>query len=411
MTVTNEVHAPATSASKEWMTRWRWWLMGGAVLLAAGTLGLVLRGVRGESPAVHAAKPVMTVTMVRPQRDNLALEIDANGSVAAWQETVIGSEANGLRLAQVEVNVGDQVRAGQLLARFADDTVRAEVAQARANLMEAQAAATEAEANGRRVRELGGSGALSPQQISQYLGAEQTAAARVAAARAGLQTHELRLHQTRVLAPDSGMISARSATVGAVTLSGAELFRMIRQGRLEWRGQVNQDELARIKPGMAVKVRGINGEIVTGTVRTGAPTLDPQTRTALVYVDLPATATTAAALKAGMFAAGRFDLGNTIAVTLPQQAIVLRDGFSYVFHVGADLRVNQYKVTTGRRLGPRIEILSGLPDNAAIAAQGAAFLQQGDLVRIAPTATSATLPAKAVQRLLLADAQGLRSHR
>ena len=411
MTVTNKVHAPAISASKEWMTRWRWWLMGSAVLLIAGTLGLVLRGARGESPAVHAAKPVMTVTMVRPQRDNLALEIDANGSVAAWQETVIGSEANGLRLAQVEVNIGDQVRAGQLLARFADDTVRAEVAQARANLMEAQAAATEAEANGRRVRELGGSGALSPQQISQYLGAEQTAAARVAAARAGLQTHELRLHQTRVLAPDSGMISARSATVGAVTLSGAELFRMIRQGRLEWRGQVNQDELARIKPGMAVKVRGINGEIVTGTVRTGAPTLDPQTRTALVYVDLPATATTAAALKAGMFAAGRFDLGNTIAVTLPQQAIVLRDGFSYVFHVGTDLRVNQYKVTTGRRLGPRIEILSGLPDNAAIAAQGAAFLQQGDLVRIAPTATSATLPAKAVQRLLLADAQGLRSHR
>lgn len=408
--MTNNIAMPGSSGMKKWIARWRWLLLA-AVLLAAAALWLALHGAQAESAS--PAKAVMTVTMVRPQRDNLALEIDANGSVAAWQETVIGSEANGLRLAQVEVNVGDQVRAGQLLARFADDTVQAEVAQARANLMEAQAAATEAEANGRRVRELGGSGALSSQQISQYLGAEQTAAARVAAARAGVQTQELRWRQTRVLAPDSGMISARSATVGAVTLSGAELFRMIRQGRLEWRGQVNQDELARIKPGMTVKVRGINGEIVTGSVRTGAPTLDPQTRSALVYVDLPVTAATTAALKAGMFAAGRFELGNSMAVTLPQQAVVLRDGFSYVFHVGADLRVNQYKVATGRRLGQRIEILSGLPEHAAIAAQGAAFLQHGDLVRIAPTATatSSSLPAQAVQRLLLSDVHGMRGPR
>ena len=169
--------------------------------------------------------------------------------MAAWQEASVGAESNGLRLTAVNVNVGDVVKAGQVLATFAADTVQADVAQARASVMEAEANAAEAAANAERARGLQASGALSQQQIQQYTTAEQTAKARVEAARAQLNAQQLRLKFTQVLAPDSGVISARTATVGAVVGSGTELFRMVRKGRLEWRAEVTQAELARIRPG------------------------------------------------------------------------------------------------------------------------------------------------------------------
>ena len=159
------------------------------------------------------------------------------------------------------VNVGDVVKAGQVLATFAADTVQADVAQARASVMEAEANAAEAAANAERARGLQASGALSQQQIQQYTTAEQTAKARVEAARAQLNAQQLRLKFTQVLAPDSGVISARTATVGAVVGSGTELFRMVRKGRLEWRAEVTQAELARIRPGAKVQVTAASGAV------------------------------------------------------------------------------------------------------------------------------------------------------
>jgi multidrug efflux pump subunit AcrA (membrane-fusion protein) len=79
-----------------------------------------------------SAKPALTVTTTQPQRLTLPIQLSANGTVAAWQEAVVGSESHGLRLGAVLVNVGDVVKAGQVLARFADDGVQADVAQARA---------------------------------------------------------------------------------------------------------------------------------------------------------------------------------------------------------------------------------------------------------------------------------------
>jgi RND family efflux transporter MFP subunit len=195
-----------------------------------------------------------------------------------------------------------------------------------------------------------------------------------------------------VIAPDSGVISARSATVGAVVGVGTELFRMIRQGRLEWRAEVTSEELVRIKPGQKVALKAANGSEVTGTVRMVAPTVDAQTRNALVYVDLPPMLSSSAPFKAGMYATGQFALGASKAMTLPQQAVVVRDGFSYVFRLNADQRVSQLKVTTGRRRGERIEVVSGLDPDARVVVNGAGFLNNGDLVRnvaAAPPAVAA----------------------
>ena len=265
-----------------------------AALAIAGAAFYVL-SLQGKQAGADAKKPAptptaratLTVTVAQPQNGSLPLALSANGNIAAWQEAIVGSESAGLKLTQVRVNVGDVVKAGQELATFSPESTRADVAQARAGLLEAEAGALDAAANADRARLLKSSGALSAQQINQYLTLEKTAKARVEAAKAVLGAQQLRGRQTRVLAPDSGVISSRSATVGAVVGSGTELFRLIRQGRLEWRAEVTASELGRIRPGMPVTLRPASGGEITGKVRMIAPSVDPLTRNALVYVDLP----------------------------------------------------------------------------------------------------------------------------
>eukprot|EP01034_Spumella_vulgaris_P040522 gene40522-50123_t len=225
--------------------------------------------------------------------------------------------------------------------------------------------------------------------------------ARIASAKAALATQELRLKYTRVVAPDSGVISARSATVGSVVAAGTELFRMIRQGRLEWRAEVTAADLPRIKSGASAVVKAANGAELTGKVRMVAPTIDPQSRYALVYVDLPAPkGAEANAFKAGMFASGRFELGASDAMTVPQQAVAVRDGFSYVFRLNPDKRVSRIKVQTGRRLSDRIEILGGIDSGTQVVVSGAGFLNDGDLVNnvAAPAVPQAAAPAQAAAK-------------
>jgi HlyD family secretion protein len=370
-----------------------------AAAAAAALTGLVQAAdaPADKAAAASATQPALTVTTTSPLTSTLATKLSANGSIAAWQEAVVGTEANGLRLAEVRANVGDVVKKGQVLATFAADTVQAELNQTRAAVGEAEATLAEAEANAQRARELSTTGALSAQQINQYLTAERTARARLDAQKAVARVQELRLRQTQVLAPDNGVISARSATVGAVLPAGTEMFRLIRQGRLEWRAEVPSSDLTKLKAGMPVAVVLPTGNSLTGKVRMLAPTVDDKTRNAIVYVDLPASAEA----RAGMFARGDFEVGSGQALTLPQSAVVLRDGFSYVLKVGPDNKVAQTKVTVGRRVGDRVEVSSGVDAQAKVVASGGAFLADGDLVRVvaatpAPPAAKGGSPGGAV---------------
>ncbi len=355
-----------------------------------------------DRTAATAARPALVVTAVRPAKAEVADTLSANGSIAAWQEASVGAEVSGLRIAEVRADVGDAVRRGQVLARFASDTVRADLAAAQAALAEAdasvgeaKAALAEAQGNADRARAVESSGALSAQQISQYLTAAQTAQARLQSAQARaqsaqaqLQAQRLRLRMTQVLAPDDGVISARSATVGAVVPAGQELFRLVRGNRLEWRAEVTATELAKLAPGQPVRVLPASGGEIRGTVRTVGPVVDAQTRNALVYVDLPP----GGPARAGMFARGEFELGSSPALVVPQESVVVRDGFAYVFAL-QDGRVAQRKVQVGRRVGDRVEIVDGLAPDATIVAAGAGFLNDGDLVQVVPDAPRAASTA------------------
>lgn len=320
----------------------------------------------------------------------LAIKLPANGSITAWQEAIIGSEANGLRLVSVNVNVGDKVMKGQVLASFATEQVSAEVAQAQAGYAEVQAHALDAAVNADKARTLQASGALSEQQINQYLTLDKSAKARLDVAKAALAVQQVRLAQTRLLAPDNGVISSRTATLGAVVGSGTELFKMVRGGRLEWRAEVTSTEMAGLKPGMLAHVTVASGAQVVGRARIIAPTVDSITRNALVYVDLPPHPN----IKAGMYANGEFVLGASNVLTLPQQALVLRDGFTYAMRLEPDNKISQIKLQTGRRVGDAVEVVQGAKVGEQFVASGAAFLADGDTVKVVAEQASDTAAAR-----------------
>lgn len=337
-------------------------------------------------PAPSAPRPALAITAEKPQARSLAEQLSANGDIAPWREASIGADVNSLRLAEVRVDVGDSVQKGQVLAVFDTDLVAADRAQARAGLAEAEAALIDASGNADRARAIAPSGAMSKQQVNQYLTAEKTAQARVKAAQALVESQDLRLKHTQVLAPDAGVISVRNATVGAVAAPGMELFRLMLRGRLEWRAEVTAADLTRLKIGLRACVTLPGGGEVQGTLRQLAPTVDPKTRYAIAYVDLPA----GSAARAGMFAQGIFELAQTEALTVPQEAVVIRDGFAHVLIVGADRRVSLKRVQTGRMVENRIEIREGLLPEQTVAVRGAAFLNDGDLVQISADGSAAS---------------------
>ena len=349
-------------------------------LLAAAAL-LAACGESSAPAAPSPGRPALTVAAIAPQVFDWPRVLAASGSVVAWQEAVIGPEISNYRITELLVDVGDTVKKGQVLARIADDTVASEHAEMKAAVAELEASAAEARGNAARAKELKDKGFYSTQLQVQYQTAEHTASARLAAARARLQAAALKLEKTRVQAPDDGVISARDATVGSLTQPGQEMFRLIRGGRLEWRAEVPSADLGKVAPGAVATLTGPDGVRVTGKVRSVAPSVDPQTRSGLVYVDLP----TSGSVRAGMFARGDFELGRAPALTLPESAVVLREGFAYVFRFEGDgdtRRVQQAKVVLGRRSGERVEIVSGLDAGTAVVEKGAGFLADGDLVKV-----------------------------
>lgn len=325
-------------------------------------------------------KAALTVTPATLNPARWMQNLTANGSVVAWQEAIIGAEVTGVRIMAVRVNVGDHVRKGQVLASLAVDTMQASEAEAQASLHESEALLADSSANAARMRKLAESGFVSGQQLDQALTSEKTAKARLEAQRARHQNSALRLSQQNITAPDDGIISARNATVGSITQPSSELFRLIRQGKLEWHADLTADELGLMHKGMKVELMSAQGKVVQGVVSAISPAINPQTRYGQVMVELPKTP----GMIAGMFARGSFQLGDQAkpVSVLPQSAVMLRDGAAFVFVVGADMRVKERKISVGRRFGEQIEVTGGLESGVQVVETGGAFLVEGDSVRV-----------------------------
>ena len=347
-------------------------------LVGLALFSLFLTSCRPKTSAAGEGKAALTVSLVSPISTTWPERFAVSGDVSAWQESVIGAEVGGLKLEEVLVNIGDTVRKGQVLARFSEETTRADLAQTEASVAEAEANLAFYRDQAERARRLSGTGTVSREQELQYDANEQTGAAKLASAKAQLMNQQLKLRYTQVLAPDDGLISSRTATVGAVLSTGAELFRLIRQSRLEWRAEVPAERLARMSPGLEVSLQPAGAPAVVGRIRQISPVVSSATRTGLVYVDLPEPGR----LKAGMYVSGQITFGDTPALHVPESVIVYRDGYQYAMKVDTARRIHQLKVTVGRRQGSQVEILSGVAPGDELVASGGSFLNENDRVLV-----------------------------
>jgi RND family efflux transporter MFP subunit len=325
----------------------------------------------------------MTVTATPLTRVELTRTVSMTGSVFAWQDVIIASEVGGYRVAEVFVDVGDRVTKGQRLVAMSKALLEAEVATKQAMLNQRQAELTNARAAFERGKSLMNMNVLSEADLDRFTSEELASRARFESARADLETSRLRLEFTEVTAPDDGVITSRTVTVGQIAQAGNEMLRLLRNGRIEWRGEAPETRLADLAPGQVVTIVTADGAKYLGEIRVVSPTIAAGNRTALVYVDLPADER----LRPGMFARGEIEIGSGPAFTVPLESIVNADGYSYVFVLGSNDTVARRRIETGAVHGDAIEVVSGIEGGETVVIKGAGFLKDGDLVDVANGAT------------------------
>jgi len=370
-----------------------------ALLVAGLVTLLVARSARGGATAgndVVQAPPAMTVTTVQVKQQDWDEALTASGAIAAWQESVVGAPLAGLRLVSVEVDVGAVIRKGQVLARFDDALLQADAQRLQALLAQADAESARARRDAERAQALRPSGALSEQSVLLTLTEAESAAAAVRSARAALKAKQVEIDYAVVRAADDGVISERSATLGAVPERGEPLFRFIRQQRLEWRGELGAAQLAKVRVGQRVRLTLPDGSSANAQLRQIAPTLGDAARMGRVYADLPV----GSAARAGMYVQGEIGLARSPAQVVPASALVVRDGRSLVFTVNADGgagHVSARTVTVARRRQRQVDVGGSLEPGAWVVDQGAGFLAEGDRVQIV-AGRAATAPVAAGTR-------------
>ncbi|WP_064681669.1 efflux RND transporter periplasmic adaptor subunit [Rhizobium bangladeshense] len=326
----------------------------------------------------QAGGAALTVTAEAPVEREWPETVLAGGWLKPWHEAISAAEISGLRITDVFVDIGSVVTKGQVLARLTDDIVRADLRKEEALLATAKVDLAKARGNAERARKMKGSGVLSDEKIIEYLSTEQTAMAGIESAEALVESQKIRLSQTTIVAVDDGLITSRSAQLGAVVTSGTELFRLVRQQRIEWQAEVSTRYSPLIKEGMPATIDGPRGQRLTGTVRLVAPTVSTDTGRTLVYVSLAAGSRP----PIGFYATGQIKLRVAPALTVPETALVSRDGIDYLFTIDAEERVRRIRVETGRRNEGEVEIISGLTRSAMVVKMGGAFLSDGAIVRV-----------------------------
>jgi HlyD family secretion protein len=410
--------------------------------------------------ALKAAPPAVTVTVAPAVKRMVDDDVIVTGSVSAWDPLSVGSEVGGLRITTVNIEEGDKVKRGQVLATLNSALLKTQLEQAKARLASNQAtlkksiqpnrtedirgleaALAQAEANtaqeiahaaesksnladanlnAQRYQNLAKMGANSAQEAEakqlaaatarqEFLSAnakvkatrfmeDQAREHMLAAQRGGrnedvdiskaalaetkAQINQLveQIAETIIVSPDDGLISKRDAHIGDITTAGTPLFSIIRLNRLELRAQVSDLDLIKFKPGQIVTVSATEEDAkpIKGIVKLVSPQVDPLTRLGTVRVSLP----TNAGLKPGMFARADVNFGRRSAITVPVGAVISRNGESFVFTIDGD-RVSSCPVKVGSQTDTYAEILSGLEANQKVVVQGARFLSDRDIVRVA----------------------------
>jgi len=330
-------------------------------------------------PAAHAQGPAaaMTVTTTSVEKTQVTRSIAATGSVVAWREIPVSTEAGGLAVTEIVVDEGALVAKGQILARLNDDRIQAEILKQKAAISELMASLASARSDAMRARSVA-SGVITAQTIEQRETLVRTSEAKLEAARAQLLEIEARQRQTVIVAPAAGMIASRAAAIGQVIQTGTEMFRLIQDGRIEVDARVLESDLLAVATGQSATIVGPAGRPEQGVVRIISPIVDPKTRLGTVRIALSG----ASHLKPGMFARVEIAVEGKPALTVPLKALVWREAKGHVFKVGPDNQVFLTEVRIGQGTTDNVEVLQGLDVGDRIVILGAGFLNDGDIVNV-----------------------------
>lgn len=335
--------------------------------------------------SAHAQGPsaAMTVMAASVEKIQVTRSITATGSVAAWREIPVGTEADGLAVTEIAVDEGDLVAKGQILARLNDDRIRAEILKQKALLGELEASLASARSDAVRARSVT-SGVIAAQTIEQRETLVKTTEAKLEAARAELLEIEARHRQTVIVAPAAGMIASRAVTIGQVIQTGTEMFRLIQDNRIEVDARVLESDLLAAAIGQSATIFGPTGKSEQGIVRIISPIVDPETRLGTVRIALSGDSH----LKPGMFARVGIAVESKLLLTVPLKALVWHEARAHVFKVGPDNLVSLTEITIGRGTTDSVEVLRGLNAGDRIVTQGAGLLNDGDVVNVETASVS-----------------------
>lgn len=344
-----------------------------AMILIAAT-GLTACGDKKDKPAqtAQAAAPARAVSIGSVETRPLGGGVEASGQLVSREEAAVGSELSGYRVARLYADEGDWVRAGQPLAQLDATLLRAQVDQ--------QAALTaQAQAEAKRVAGLDGQGVLSQEQIETR---RYTAKAQEAA----LNELRTRVSRMTITAPVSGRVLQRGVQPGQIAGGGTTpWFTIARDGLVELDAEVNEADLAGVRPGQPVQVSLPGGQSVSGVVRLVSPRVDSNSRLGRVRVRLPVRPD----LRPGGFGRATFGASGAPVTAVPETAIRYEADGLYVMTVDGANRAHQTPVKIGQKGGGWAQLVQGPPAGTRIVLGGASFVTDGDVIRPAASTQQA----------------------
>ena len=350
------------------------------LLVAIALVGTwALFGRAKPATVVAPAAPLPQVTVIMPGRTTVADQIRVSGSIAARRDMPVGVQGEGGMVTQVLVDAGQFVRAGQVLARIDRNVQVQQVAAMAAGVKSAQADAALAQAELDRAGKLVSKGFISKADIDRKTATRDAALAKVSVARAQTSEMQARLGRLDIRAPAAGLILARNVEAGQVVgAGGAALFRMAEGGVLEMRGQVAEQDLARLKPGMPAEIRPVGSpNSYRGRIWLIEPVIDPLSRQGIARMAVPYSP----GLRVGAFANASIAAGEATQPVLPQSAVMVDDKGSYVFVVAGDGTIVRRPVKVGAVNAGGLSIASGLAGTEHVVLSAGAFLSPGEKVK------------------------------
>lgn len=348
---------------------------------APGGAGGAARGPGGR-PAPSITLAATDVATVAPMtiEDGVAL----TGDLHPIETIDVRARIEG-DLEAVYVREGDQVRAGQLLARFEASEQESGRASAEADRVAANAELANAQWTLEQNESLFKAGAIAERDFKVSQQAVATARARLAAAAARLRTSGNEARDTRVVAPASGVVEKRLVDGGVHLSRGAEMFTIVRSGTLELAAAVPARQAGVVRVGQVVHFVA-DGRRFDGKVARVSPTIDPATRSVSVYVQVPNPDNT---LRGGTFATGRVvarTLNDVLAIPTAALRQGQEDGKPFVYRIdGKTLNIAPVQLGAVDEAQGVAQITEGLQSGDKIVVGNVGTLGRGMQVTIAGT--------------------------